>query len=62
VMDDVTMVMPRHAARLLGGILRDTRRRWAKSNGHYSLSMDAAWDSLEQLEYALPDEFHLDEP
>lgn len=57
---DVTITIPRHAARLLGRLLFHERQRMAKARDGLSLQSVAAADSLESLEEALPDEFHLD--
>jgi hypothetical protein len=58
--DDVAITIPRHAARFLGRLLFHERQRMAKQRDGLSLQSVAAADSLEALEYALPDEFHLD--
>ena len=55
-MGDVTITLPAHAVRYLRGMCKRERKELSKiSHKGYTLQCDASYDSLEQIEYALPD-------
>jgi len=62
--DGITLALPIRAARYLAGMLQAERYRLAKHPAvvfeWYDLSLEAAFDSLNELENAIPVEF-LDE-
>lgn len=53
---DITLTLPRHAVRFLAVMLKDKRHEMARSAGG-SLQDIAAFDSLNELECAIPGEF-----
>ena len=56
VPDEVTLTLPAHAVRLIARLAAEERKRLLAAEDGPSLAGSAAWDSLEAIESALPDE------
>lgn len=61
-MDELTLTLPRHAVRFLAQVCKAQRLRMVKAliDGMPSLQSEAAFDSLDCLESALPDDIWKD--